>query len=89
MLCKLSEQILDRNISYAYKDKVMDSCPWGQRTYYYDCAREGGDSGWLSNNLKDSDGSNLQYYNITAQWTFGNKWDPEKRIRDLWKVLEY
>ncbi len=89
MLCKLSEQILDRNISYAYKDKVIDPCPWGQRTYYYDCVREGGDSGWLSNNLKDSDGSNLQYYNITAQWTFGNKWDPEKRIRDLWKVLEY
>ena len=88
VLCKLSEQILDHNICYAYTDKVLDPCPWGQRTYYYNCAREGGDSGWLKNNLNESE-DHPQFYAITAQWTFGNKWDPEKRIRDLWKILEY
>lgn len=88
LFCKMSEQILDRNISYAYTDKVLDPCPWGLRTYYYNCAREGGNSGWLENNLKEADGS-PEFYSITAQWTFGNKWDPEKRIRDLWKFIEY
>ena len=27
------------------------------------------------------------YYYMT--WTFGGKWDPERRIRDLWNVLAY
>ena len=29
--CRLSKQILDTNISYAYSDKVLDPCPWGLR----------------------------------------------------------
>jgi hypothetical protein len=29
------------------------------------------------------------YYTTTATWTFDGKWDPEKRIRDLWNVLAY
>ena len=86
--CKLSERILDRNISYAYTDKVLDPCPWGPRIYYYGCEREGGDSGWLKNNLKEAEGS-PEFYQITAKWVFGNRWDPEKHIRDLWNVLEY
>ena len=86
--CKMSSQILDRNISYAYTDKVLDPCPWGPRIYYYGCAREGGNSGWLNNNLKEAEGS-PEHYQVTAQWVFGKRWDPEQRVRDLWKVLEY
>lgn len=86
--CKLSNQILDSNISYAYTDKVLDPCPWGQRTYYYGCKREGGNSGWLNNNLEKAPG-NPAFHEITARWTFDNKWDPEKRLRDLWNVLAY
>lgn len=86
--CKLSNQILDSNISYAYTDKVLDPCPWGQRTYYYGCKREGGNSGWLNNNLENASG-NPAFHEITARWTFDNKWDPEKRLRDLWNVLAY
>ena len=86
--CKLSERILGRNISYAYTDKVLDPCPWGPRIYYYCSQREGGDSGWLKNNLKEAEGS-PEPHQITAKWVFGNRWDPEKHIRDLWKVLEY
>lgn len=86
--CTMSSQILDKNISYAYTDKVLDPCPWGLRTYYYNCTREGGDSGWLKNNLHEAEGAPA-YHGITAQWTFAGKWNPEKRIRDLWHVLAY
>ncbi len=86
--CKLSEQILDANISYAYTDKVLDPCPWGQRTYYYNCTREGGHSGWLNNNLEKAAGAPSPS-DINALWTFEGKWDPEQRIRDLWEVLAY
>ena len=86
--CALSENVLNENIGYAYSDKVLDPCPWGQRTYYYNCTREGGHSGWLDNNLDKAEGTPA-FYGITAKWTFGGKWDAEKRIRDLWDVLAY
>lgn len=86
--CKFSANILDQNISYAYTDKVLDPCPWGQRTYYYGCYREGGHNGWLKDNLKEASGKPA-FHAITAKWTFDGKWDPEKRIRDLWGVLCY
>ena len=86
--CKMSKNILDQNISYAYTDKVLDPCPWGQRAYYYNCMREGGDSGWLTNNLEKSEEA-PEFHAVTARWTFNGKWDPESRIRDLWKVLAY
>ena len=96
--CKLSENILDRDIEHAYKGrtaeemalegKVLDPCPLGQRTYYYGNYREEGHGGWLNDNLKQAPGS-PDYYNMTAQWTFGGRWDPEQRIRDLWNVLAY
>lgn len=86
--CTLSKNVLNENIGYAYSDKVLDPCPWGQRTYYSNCTREGGHSGWLDDNLDKAEGAPA-FYGITAKWTFGGKWDPEKRIRDLWNVLAY
>lgn len=55
--CRLSDMIIDSNIAYAYTDKVLDPCPWGQRTYYYGCSREGGQAGWLTVNLDRAPGS--------------------------------
>ena len=86
--CKMTKNILNNNISYAYSDKVLDPCPWGQRVYYYGCTREGGDTGWLKNNLQESE-EKPEFHGITALWTFNKQWDPEKRIRDLWDVLAY
>lgn len=86
--CKMSKNILDSNISYAYTDKVLDPCPWGQRVYYYGCEREGGNSGWLSDNLSTAPGSPA-FHAVTAKWTFMGKWDPEARLRSLWHVLKY
>ena len=86
--CKMTKNILNNNISYAYSDKVLDPCPWGQRVYYYGCTREGGDTGWLKDNLKESE-EKPEFHGVTALWTFDKKWDPEQRIRDLWDVLAY
>ena len=86
--CHLSANILDQNISYAYTDKVLDPSPWGQRAYYWASWRDGGHSGWLDNNLDKADG-HPEYHMMTARWTFGKRWDPERRIRDLWNVMGY
>lgn len=43
---------------------------------------------WLNDNLQDAPGHPV-YHEITAQWTFDGKWDPEQRLRDLWYVLAY
>lgn len=96
--CRMTNQILDKNIEHAYKGrtaeemaqqgKVLDPCPWGPRIYYYGCRRDGGHSGWLNDNLKEAPGS-PEFHEITARWTFMSRWDPEKRIRDLWDVLAY
>lgn len=96
--CKFSANILDCNIEHAYKGrtaeemarqgKVLDPCPLGQRVYYYDNHREGGHSGWLSNNLQTAAG-HPEFHALTASWTFDGKWNPEQRIRELWHVLAY
>ncbi|MDO4758307.1 MAG: pectate lyase [Rikenellaceae bacterium] len=86
--CTFSKNVLDGNIHYAYSDKVLDPCPWGQRTYYNDCMREGGHSGWMSDNFHTSEEKPI-YYSLTPRWTFNNAWDPESRIRELWHILGY
>ncbi len=88
IFCKMSKNIVNANIHYAYSDKVLDPCEWGLRTYYYGCTREGGHSGWLDNNLDKAENAPA-FYEITAKWAFDGKWDPEKRIHDLWNVLAY
>lgn len=84
----MSKNILDRDITYAHTSKKEDQCSWGKRTYYARCTREGGNSGWLQDNLSNIQG-NPEHYQITSKWVFGDKWNPEKRILDMWKVLEY
>lgn len=86
--CRLTRNVLDSNIQYAYSDKVLDPCPWGQRVYYLYCSREGGHSGWLSDNIETSREPGT-YHSTTAAWTFHNHWDPEGYIRSLWKWLAY
>lgn len=88
LFCHLSDKILDTNISYAYTDKVLDECPWGQRTYYHGCKRDGGHSGWLADNLDTAPGR-PPFHAITARWTFDEKWDPEAKMKELWEVIAY
>lgn len=86
--CRMAANVLDQNISYAYTDKVLDPCPWGFRVYYYGCSREGGHGGWLKNNLNEAENA-PEFHGLTATWTFGGRWNPEKRLRELWSVIAY
>jgi pectinesterase len=51
---------------------------WGERAYFYDCHRQGGDYGWFSNNLSAATNSPLPGQ-ITAAWTFAGRWNPEDK----------
>lgn len=50
---------------------------WGERAYFYNCHREGGDFAWHKDNLASSPGSPMPAH-ITAAWTFGYSWDPQR-----------
>jgi pectinesterase len=51
---------------------------WGERSYFYNCHRDGGDFDWFANNLSSAPGS-PKPEQITAVWTFAGKWNPEDR----------
>jgi pectinesterase len=49
---------------------------WGERVYFYNCHRDGGNFDWFANNLSSAPGSPTPN-EITAAWTFDGKWNPE------------
>jgi len=51
---------------------------WGERAYFYNCHRAGGDYYWFANNLSTATNSPTPKQ-ITAAWTFAGKWDPENK----------
>jgi len=60
------------------RNKELDkSNVWGERSYFYNCHREGGDYAWLTNNLSAAPGAPSPTQ-INAAWTFAGKWDPER-----------
>lgn len=50
---------------------------WGERAYFYDCHRDGGDYDWMKDNLASATDSPTPEQ-VTALWTFAGKWDPER-----------
>jgi len=52
---------------------------WGERHYYYNCHREGGDYEWFRDNIKSAEGAPSPSQ-INALWTFDGKWDPEETM---------
>jgi pectinesterase len=78
--CTFSKSMADTPIyRVVYKDSAADqSRPfnWGERDYFYNCHRDGGDYSWFADNLKTAEG-NLLAKDITPSWTFGGKWNPE------------
>jgi pectinesterase len=51
---------------------------WGERSYFYNSHRAGGDYAWLANNLSSATNS-PKPEQINAAWTFAGKWDPERK----------
>lgn len=60
---------------------------WGERCYFWNCEREGGNPSWMTNNLSSAEGSPVAEQ-ITAAWAFAGQWNPERKtgpfIRDVW-----
>jgi pectinesterase len=51
---------------------------WGEREYFYNCHRDGGDFDWFANNLSSAANSPTSDQ-ITTAWTFAGKWNPENK----------
>ncbi|MFO7446874.1 MAG: pectinesterase family protein [Ignavibacteriaceae bacterium] len=79
--CSFSENMSDRKIyrvtypDEPERDRVFN---WGERYYFYNSSREGGNPHWADNNLATAEGS-PQPEDITPLWTFNGKWDPESK----------
>lgn len=50
---------------------------WGERAYFFNSHRDGGDYAWHKDNLSSSPGAPTREQ-ITAKWTFSGTWDPER-----------
>jgi PelA/Pel-15E family pectate lyase len=70
--------MLDRPIYHVSYDDPARNNPylWGERKFFYNCHRAGGDFEWFQDNLDQAEGSPGPE-DITPAWTFGGAWDPE------------
>jgi pectinesterase len=71
--CSFAKEMANQPIyRVPVKDNVLQ---WGERIYYFNCHRVGGDYTWFANNLDKAKGNPLAE-NINANWVFGKKWNP-------------
>ncbi|MCX6210867.1 MAG: pectate lyase [Bacteroidetes bacterium] len=68
--CSFAKEMADTNI---YRVKTNNTIQWGDRIYYYNCHRDGGDYKWFENNLDKAKGNPIAA-NINAAWVFEDKW---------------
>ncbi len=59
---------------------------WGERFYFSNVHRDGGDYAWHKDNLSSAPGSPTSAQ-ITAKWTFSGKWDPENQTGPVIKKV--
>ncbi len=72
--CSFAKNMADKPI---YRVPTTNIIQWGERIYYYNCHKKGGDYKWFTNNLQTAKGS-PKVSDITVAWLFGNRWNPEK-----------
>ena len=75
--CRFSKNMAD---SLIYPVVEPSKYRWGQRTYFYDCHREGGDFSWFKDNLQSAYGGPVKESDVTAAWTFKGEWNPERTM---------
>ena len=71
--CSFAKNMADKPI---YRVPTTNVIQWGERIYYYNCHKVGGDYTWFANNLNKAKGS-PKVSEITVSWLFGNRWNPE------------
>jgi pectinesterase len=81
--CNFAATMADRPIGRVHypgdpkkEQQVTDAIRWGERCYYSNCHREGGDYAWHHDNLEQAEGA-PRPEQITAAWTFEGRWNPE------------
>jgi pectinesterase len=75
--CVFSHTMADRPF---YRPKSSKKpWQWGDRHFYYNCHRVGGDYAWFADNLSAAPGSPREN-DIDARWTFDGKWNPEETM---------
>ena len=68
--CAFAANMRDQAI---YRVPTSNTIQWGERIYYYNCHRDGGnDFTWYSNNLPET----IKPVDITTSWVFGSRWNP-------------
>lgn len=69
--CSFAKEMADQPIYMVpVKENVIK---WGERIYYFNCHRSGGDYKWFANNLDKAKG-NPDAKLINANWVFGDRW---------------
>ena len=67
--CSFSKNMADTFIYHVATTNIK----WGERVYYYNCHRKGGNEfKWYANNLPEGVKAN----DISVNWLFKNKWNP-------------
>jgi pectinesterase len=75
--CRFSQAMADTPIYWPNGSRTV--WKWGDRHYYYNCHRDGGDFAWFKDNLEAAETAPKEN-EITAKWTFDGKWDPEETM---------
>ncbi|MCB9247585.1 MAG: pectin esterase [Ignavibacteriales bacterium] len=76
--CIFSENMADVPIFWPVSPNATE-WTWGERHYFYNSHRIGGDYDWFKNNLTEAENSPSPE-EVNAKWTFSGKWDPEKEM---------
>jgi len=82
--CQFSKAMADTPIYWPEGSRTR--WQWGDRHYYYNCHREGGDFAWFKNNLEAAETAPKEN-EITAKWTFDGKWDPEETMPSVLPIV--
>ncbi len=75
--CRFSPNMADR--PFLRPPSSPRPWKWGDRHYFYDCHRDGGDYEWFRDNLSSA-GDAPKPEEITPRWAFDGQWDPESEI---------
>lgn len=70
--CTFGSNMADAPIYRAASSKGVQ---WGERVYYYNCHRNGGDYTWFANNLTSAKGAPTAK-EISALWALDRQWNP-------------